>query len=94
VNGETSENRQDQINPSATTQGTEIDQATTKGSSLSDTFGEAGDPHGRGNLEIPDQTVDSENSQQANFVGNPPTEERPSTEGAGDLRRKSEDEAA
>ena len=94
VNSQTSENRQSTINPSATTQSTEIDRATTKGSPLSDTFGEAGDPHGRGNLEIPDQTVDSNKSQQENFVGNPPTERTPSTEGAGDSRRKSEDEAA
>lgn len=84
---------QRQLNPSATTESTEISNAQTKGSPLNDTFGEAGDPHGRGNLEIPDQTVDSGKSQDANFVGNPPTDKKPSTEGAGDIKRKDEEAA-
>jgi hypothetical protein len=31
---------------------------------LNDTFGEAGDPHGRGNLEVPDTVVDSERKKR------------------------------
>lgn len=101
VNSQTPEKRESQINPSATTQGTEFNaepHASTPGAPLNDTFGEAGDPHGRGNLQVPDQTVDSRDSsgksQQANFVGNPPTEDTPGTEGAGDLRHREDEEAA
>lgn len=85
VRSQTPENREGQLNPSAPTQGTEIDQAATKGAPLNDTFGEAGDPHGRGNLEVPDTVVDS---------GPNPTANEPGTEGAGDLKRKREEEAA
>jgi len=101
VNSQTPESRESMINPSAPTQGTEYNaepHRSTPGAPLNDTFGEAGDPHGRGNLQVPDQTVDSRDasgrSQPANFVGNPPTEETPGTEGAGNLRRKKDEEAA
>ena len=100
VKSQTSEDRQNAINPSAPNDGTSFnaapDQSTT-GTPLNDTFGEAGDPHGRGNLQIPDQTIDSNGkSQQDNFVGNPPTASKPGKEGAGDLHREKakEDEAA
>ena len=84
------ENREGRLNPSAPTQATEgVDQAgpvpSTKGAPLNDTFGEAGDPHGRGNLEVEERVVDS---------GPNPTADKPGTEGAGDVKRKREDEAA
>jgi len=94
VSSQSSENREGRINPSSPTHGTEIDHAVTRGSSLSDTFGEAGDPHGRGNLPIPEKTIESSKSQQENFVGNPPIEKRRSTKGASDLRRRREDKTA
>ena len=55
---------------------------STKGTSLSDTFGEAGDPYGRGTLEVPETVVDT--------TGPDPTSD---TEGTGDMKRK-KDEAA
>jgi hypothetical protein len=85
LSSETPENREGRLNPSAPTQGTEIDHAATKGAPLNDTFGEAGDPHGRGNLEVPDTVVDS---------GPQPTATKPGTEGAGNLKRKRDEEAA
>jgi hypothetical protein len=94
VSSQTSESRQRQINPSAPTQGTEIDHAITKGSSLSDTFGEAGDPHGRGNLPIQEMTIQSGKSQQENFFGNPSNERKRPGDSGGDFRRKDEDEVA
>jgi hypothetical protein len=94
VSSQTPESRQGRINPSAPTQGTEIDHAVIRGSSLSDTFGEAGDPHGRGNLPIPETIVESGKSQQENFIGNPKVEKKSAAEAAGNLRRKNENEAA
>jgi hypothetical protein len=92
VNNQTAERPHGQINPSAPTQGTEIDQA--RGTPLNDTFGEAGDAYGRGNLEITERIVDSARSQQENFVGNPPGQNKPGAEGAGDLRGKRDEDAA
>jgi hypothetical protein len=84
------------VNRSTPTKSTEVSNAQTKRTSLSDNFGEAGDPHGRGNLQVPEQTVDSDKSPDANatFVDNPPTDKKPSTEGAGDVKRKKDEAEA
>jgi hypothetical protein len=60
--GETQAHPGPGINPLTQTKGTgRVENAgphpSAKGSALSDTFGEAGDPYGRGNLEIPDKTI-------------------------------------
>lgn len=94
------ENRQKAIRPSAPIEGTEgVENAgpipSGKGSPLNDTFGEAGDPFGRGNLEIPDMIVhEQKNFPASNFTGNSPTADRPSTEGASEIKRKRDREAA
>ena len=86
LRSQTPENREGRLNPSAPTEGTEIDQASTRGASRSDTFGEAGDPRGRGNLEVPEQVVDKS--------GPSPTADKPGPEGAGDVKRERDEEAA
>lgn len=91
VRSQTPENREGRLNPSATTKGTEgVDQAgpreSTEGAPLNDSFGEAGDPRGRGNLEVPDQVVDTQ--------GPSPTASQPGREGAGDVKSQQEEEEA
>jgi hypothetical protein len=52
-------------------------QSDTFDSSLSDTFGEAGDPYGRGTLEVPEMVIGSGEA----------------TEGSGDVKRKKDEAA-
>jgi hypothetical protein len=97
LRSQTPENREGRLNPSAPTGGTEIahndPHPSTAGRPLNDTFGEAGDAAGRGTLQVPEQTVDS-NAASSNFVGNPPTADKPGKEGAGNIRETKDEEAA
>lgn len=87
VRSQTPEDREGKINPSAPTNATEgvdqnVAQGSERGAPLNDHFGEAGDPAGRGNLQVPQQTLDSSASN--------PTAEKPGKEGAGDVKRQPE----
>jgi hypothetical protein len=97
VSSQTPENREGKLDPSAPTKGTEdahtSPHPSTEGRPLNDTFGEAGDPAGRGTLQVPEQTVDS-NAASSNYVGNPPTAKKPGKEGAGNIRDNKDEEAA
>jgi hypothetical protein len=105
---ETPENRTGEINPSGPADGTEG--AMTNMGSITEglpenpnmnSFGEIGEPTGKGNIDIrpetfrsPDVKSDAKSERQhpqgftpeSSIAGNNPTESRPGKEGAGNLR--------
>ena len=88
LRSETPENREGRLNPSAPNDATsEMPANTTR-----DSAGEVGEPTGRGTLDAPREAQ----ATVSDITGPGPTEKSPSTEGAGDLRRKKEkqDDAA
>jgi hypothetical protein len=85
VKSETPENRTGKLNPSAPNNATsEMPTNTTR-----DSAGEVGDPSGRGTLDAPREAE----ATVSDITGPGPSEKSPSTEGAGDLRRKQKDDS-
>lgn len=86
LRSETPENREGRLNPSAPNDAnSQMPTNTTR-----DSAGEIGEPTGRGTLDAPREA----HVGVSDITGPGPTEKSPSTEGAGDLRRKKEDKGS